>query len=178
MTIHFGLGSAAPTGTPQPSFPSFFLNMTPGNCCYDPQRPAYWPSWSPTLTESQCLDNSNNCANAGFPVGARPTSACAGQLNADGSCTQVATINDPNNTQNQLGTSGDSYSNDVSAWLAGMQAGAHTNLPDNQPDCQKLGYTWDAVNGVCVESSGIPGWAWGLIAAVLLLATGFIGGKR
>ena len=117
-----GLGTPNPTGLPPMGW---FVDMIPGACCYDPARPSWYPSWLTTPAEDQCKSDTNNCSAAYIPVTPRPVSTCAGTLNADGTCTPVTGVNDPNATQGTT-SANSAYStpNTITDWINGMQTGA------------------------------------------------------
>ena len=83
-------------------------------------------------TVSACQENfwSKACwfpgadAPASIPVTPMPVSSCAGTLNADGSCTAVDSVNDPNATASELSPSG--FGTQLEQWVTGMQTGATT----------------------------------------------------
>jgi len=144
-----GLGDPTRSGTPQGVIPS----MVPGSCCYDPDRPSWLPSWFDTAAEHNCMVLTNNCAGASLPVA--PTSACAGVIGVDANgnktCTQVASVNDPNNTQNQLSTNGQDFSGAWDAWISNVS----TSMGDGQSNDSSL--NWWVVGGIAILVVGLIG---------------------
>lgn len=65
-----------------------------------------------------------------------PVSACAGTLNADGTCTMVSSVNDPNATASQLSTNQQDFADQLAAWRQAMQNSATGLSPGGCPNGQ------------------------------------------
>ena len=157
VAVRRGLGTPSPTGTPLPSFG--LANMAPGACCYDPSRPSWMPAWWVSPEEHACISQTDNCSGQvqSIPVGVPATTACAGTLNADGSCTQVSGVNDPFNTQGGLATNGADFAAQWQAFIDNMRNGA-TSPP--------------------VDTGSVPLWVWAVIAGAVVLGAGLLKGGR
>ena len=152
LTRTRGLGTPTPSGSPQSSF---WVNMTPGGCCYDPDRPKLQPSFLATDAEKKCIDATDNCSGATgvIPVTPPPVSACAGTISVDANgnrvCTQVPSVNDPNNTQGGLSTNGSDFTTQWNDWINGMTAGTTLGV-DSGPN-------WYLIGGIAILVVGLIG---------------------
>lgn len=137
------------------------FNGLGGLSSLDPCRENFWSAacWFGSQgSQALGIDSGPGTINVTPP----PTSACAGTIGVDANgkwtCTQVAGVNDKDNTQGQLSTNGEDFQQQWNDWIERTRASA--NVPESN--------TAGSIFGTGSLTGSSPLWLLGIAGVAIL----------